>query len=180
MTPYLVLVGGTHGAGKTTLAAHLSSLLNWPLLSRDHIRGGLAWTADEQAIEPAGDLSKRAVAVFFEAIGSFLAARLSVVAESTFRRGLSEDDLRPFLATADVRLVHCVVPRALAIERCSVRDGREFLGGMLEGRDEARWERVEKPLALPVPVLRVDTSDGYDPELPSIADFASHRDPRGT
>src|SRR5689334_22641982 len=45
--PTLVLIGGTHGAGKTTLADLLSARLGWPVLSRDRVRAGMAWTEGE-------------------------------------------------------------------------------------------------------------------------------------
>ena len=171
MRPSLVLIGGTHGAGKTTLAVLLSARLNWPLVSRDLVRGGAAWTACEVEHEPAGELSRQTVATFFQLIRVHLDAGISLVADSVFRRGVSERDLAPMLDAADFRWVHCRVSRDLAIERCRQRPGID-IAAMLEERDEGRWERVEHPLDLPMAVLEVDTSDGYEPGLPAIVDFA--------
>jgi predicted kinase len=173
VAPTLLLVGGTHGAGKTTLASLLSQTLSWPLLSRDHVRGGLAWTAGEHEQEPAGELSKLAVQTFFALMEDHVSRGVSLVAESAFRRGVSEDDLRPLLPAADMRWIHCHVPRQTAIERCRTRSGREFVAPMLEGRDELRWQRVENPPRLPIPVLTVDTTDHYDPGLDEIVSYAT-------
>lgn len=175
MLPTVVLIGGTHAAGKTTLADALSGSLEWPLISRDRVRAGLAWTAQEVEQEPAGDLSRSGVRLFFETVLAAATAGMSCIAESTFRRGLSEADLLPLLDIADVRLLHCIVPRQTAIQRAAARDGREFVAAMLESRDEARWNRVEEPLDLPVPLLRINTADGWEPTLEEIVAFARGR-----
>ena len=48
----------------------------------------------------------------------------------------------------------------------------------LERRDERRWARVEHPPDIVVPLLRVDTTDGYEPGLDAIVEFTrSLRDP---
>ena len=175
MKPTAVVIGGTHGAGKSTLGELLSQRLGWPLISRDRIRGGLAWTTGEPEHEAGGELSRRAVAVFFETLLGLTKASVSVVAESPFRRGLSEADIEPVVRVADVRYVQCRVPRDVAIARCEARYGREFLGPMLCARDDARWLLVEEPLELRVPVLNVDTADGYEPGVNDILRFATDR-----
>lgn len=169
--PTLALVGGTHGAGKSTLAALLSPRLNWTLISRDLVRGGMARTEGEAEHVAAGDLSKRAVSVFYDTTCSLLTHGASLVVESAFRRGISETDLAPLIGLADLRYVHCVVPRELAIQRCRERPGREFVGAMLDERDEVRWSRVEQPLDLGASPLIVETADGYRPGLDEIEAF---------
>lgn len=126
MRPTLLLVGSTHGAGKTTLADILGARLSWVVVSRDRVRGGMASTQGEQQHVPTGDLSRRAVSAFYELITVLLARSSSVIAESGFRRGVSEADLRPLQSTAALRLVHCAVPRAVAIDRCRSTPGPEF------------------------------------------------------
>lgn len=176
MLPTLVVVGGTHGAGKSTLASQLATRLGWMLVSRDLVRGGMAWTEAEVEHVAAGDLSKRAVSTFYEATELMLLRGGSVVIESAFRRGISESDLLPLLNFSRMRYVQCTVPRELAIERCRSRAGREYIGDMLDGRDEERWLRVEQPLDLGVDPLVVDTTDGYDPGLEAIESFVRSRD----
>jgi predicted kinase len=104
MRPTLLLVGGTHGAGKTTLADILATRLNWTVVSRDRVRAGMAWTVGEQHHVAAGDLSKRAVSVCYEVVAVLLERGSSVIAESGFRRGMSEHDLRPFESVIEVPL----------------------------------------------------------------------------
>jgi predicted kinase len=172
VVPTLLLIGGTHGAGKTTLGDLLASRLNWVLVSRDRVRGGMAWTEGEEHHVPAGDLSQRAVTAFYKSVAALIAHGASVIAESGFRRGISEVDLLPFGSLAQMRLVQCHVPRPVAIDRCRDRHGREFVGEMLESRDEQRWARIEQPLDLSIPVLTVSTTDGYEPGLEAIEAFA--------
>jgi predicted kinase len=103
MKPTAVVIGGTHGAGKSTLGELLSQRLGWPLISRDRIRGGLAWTTGEPEHEAGGELSRRAVAVFFETLLGLTKASVSVVAESPFRRGLSEADMGVYATNRGTR-----------------------------------------------------------------------------
>jgi len=173
--PILLLIGGTHGAGKTTLADLLATRLNWTLISRDRVRAGMAWAEGEEHHAPAGDLSKRAVAAFYRAIEALLVEGVSVIAESGFRRGVSEPDLVPLAELSEIRYIQCTVPRDLAIARCDARPGREFVGPILEAQDEAGWLRIEQPLDPGATVLHVDTSNGYNTQLDAIEAFVRTR-----
>ncbi len=84
---------------------------------------------------------------------------------------MSEADIEPVLRVADVRYVQCRIPRDVAIARCEARHGRQFIGPMLRARDDTRWLLVEEPLDLPVPLLSVDTTDGYEPGIEDIVRF---------
>lgn len=170
--PVLLLVAGTHGAGKTTLAKLLAEELGWPLVSRDAVRTGLAFSVGEQMPEPGGEVSQAAVVAFSGAIHHLVRSRVSLIAESPFRRGISEADLAPIAELADIRIIQCRVSREIAIERCRARPGLDYVATMLEERDDRSWARVEQPLDLRTPVLSIDTSDGYRPALRELVHFA--------
>jgi len=145
------------------------------VVSRDRVCGGMAWTEAEREHDPAGDLSVRAVAAFFDTAQLLLSNGGSIILESTFRRGISEADLLPLFDISWVKYVHCIVPRTVAVKRCGSRTGREFVGAMLESRDKERWLRVEHSLELDVVPLVVDTTDGYSPGLNEIEAHARAR-----
>jgi hypothetical protein len=103
--PLLVLVSGAPGSGKPTLARRLADqdTLWLPLLSVDAFKRGLAATRGiDLALDPdaRSTITEAAVGAFFAAIGYFVRSGLSVIAEFSFRRGLAERDLAPFLTRA--------------------------------------------------------------------------------
>lgn len=168
----LVLVGGTHASGKSTLATAIGEAISAPVVSRDAIKGGIAWSHGAPDLPPAGELARQAVRAFYLVIRTMLEAGVSIVAEHPFRRGISESDVRPLLELADARLIHCVVPREVALHRWEERNADSQLAQMLRARNEERWRRVEEPMDLEIPVLCVETSDGYRPHLEQIIRFA--------
>lgn len=180
--PLLVLVSGTPGSGKSTLARRLADedALWLPLLSVDAFKRGLAET---QGISLALDADARstitgaAVGAFFAAIGYFLRSGMSVIAEFSFRRDLAEHDLAAFLAIARVVNVHCAIDPVDAQRRFLERErARQYpvkgAGRMSDQmvRGSFDWT-VFGPLALGVPMLRVDTTRMYAPNLETIVAF---------
>ncbi len=92
-------------------------------------------------------------------------------------RGRSESDLRPLIVQARAVLLHCqttpeeverrIVTRSGAGDRHAGHHDTEALPNVLEGITKGIFD----PLDLPLPVLRIDTTDGYDPALPDIVRF---------
>lgn len=181
--PLLVLVSGAPGSGKSTLARRLADqdALWLPLLSVDAFKRGLAETqGSDLALDPAARsrIPEAAVGAFFAAIAYFVGSGMSVIAEFSFRRGLAERDLAPFLVLARVVNVHCALDPAEAQRRFLARERARHspVAGagsvsdqMLRGTFD--WT-VFGPLALNAPQLHVDTTQGYAPSLEAIVAFA--------
>ncbi len=180
--PLLILISGAPGTGKTTLAGRLSESLALPLLAKDTFRKILADAFEARTVEQSRALVPATLAIYYTVIDQLLAASVGVIAECNFHRGVSEHDLRPLVARARTVLVHCQTAREVSVrrfvdryERGSDEDRRwsfdeQYLTRLRAGESLDAWERAE-PLALGVPTLIVDTTDGYEPDFERLVAF---------
>jgi len=146
--PALIVVAGRPGAGKTTLAHALARAARCPAVCRDEIKEGLVCTGGD-----GEDLQLRATDAFFDVLALLLGRGVTLVAEAAFQHGVWASRLEPLLAVARVCVVLCEVDAELARAR---------------GRAPGSYD----PPRLEVPLLRVDTSDGYRPAFDAIVAFA--------
>lgn len=187
MWPRAVLVTGAPGSGKSTLGRELARVLRVPFIARDDIRGGLFFSAgawsDEVARIPAAD---EAVEVFLETVEGLLARGVSCVVEYVVRSHRPAD-LDRLLAAGEcvVIMTGCAAASARVARRNrsdrfvanrAVLDAGGF--GSVEEHTEAvvaRMQQVEREMLVhfPVPVLHVETGDGYHPDLDAIIEFAT-------
>ena len=175
--PHLVVVSGPGGSGKTTLAHRLAAAVGCPAICRDEIKEGLVH-AFGPGFQPAvGDpLTVRTYGLFFETVGLLLRGGVTVVAEAAFQHRIWEQGLTPLRGLCDLRVVRCSVPLDLLRERQRqrlteqpTRAAHADLAILLEQGEEPGWDAVH----LDVPTMDVDSSDGYEPTLDEIADFAA-------
>lgn len=168
--PWLCIVTGPPGSGKTTLAKTLASEIHCPLLCRDELKEGYVHThgaADSAANRTVYD-------TFFATIELLLDQQISLIAEAAFQHHLWAPQLEALQARAQLRLVVCQVNPALAQQRRQERQQtnpawRRFHGDTDARLDDTR-QRYQLP-ALPVPTLTVAASNSYVPELADIVSF---------
>lgn len=171
--PLIVYVSGAPGSGKTTLARILAEQLYVPNISSDLIHGGVALTNPNH--ERKGTLQN----IFVPTMVNMVQMGISFVVDQVLQRGLSEEDivnkLRPHAEIINIHTI-CINPIERYVARVkdstlpSVVHRREHLLG-LEKLHKNNLAKTSPPLELNVPLLVVNTDDGYDPSLDKILEF---------
>jgi predicted kinase len=179
--PPLVIVSGAPASGKTTLSRLLADHLPLPLISKDRLREIFRDAFNAETREESRRLIAPGFVVFSELISELLRAGVGVVAECNFHRGISEPELRPVAALGTPVIIHCQTSRELSYRRFRQRhalalperryafDG-DRIAELERGILPDAWERAE-PVEIGAPVVRVDTTDGYLPDLDGIVAF---------
>jgi predicted kinase len=172
--PKLIVVTGRPGSGKTTLAHALATSIRCPAFCRDEFKEGLVHTFGER---PTPDehirLNQQIYETFFQAVELLLRDGITLVAEAAFQHRLWAPKLQPLQEIAQIRLIVCSIDPVLArtrfIQRTMSDPEREsyHAGGVLQ------LDNAYEPPRLAVPMLTVDTSDGYKPGLERIKEFVA-------
>ena len=180
LRPLVVIVRGKPGAGKTTLARRLAApdLLGLPLLDRDAIKVGLVETYGEETDAVRRVIVPRSFDLFFHTIEVWLRAGVSLIAENSLRWDLHESRLRALAGLARTVVIHCDTADSVAqrrfIERqlANQRARPDLRAATIERmeRGEYPW-RVFDAFDLDVPMVRVDTTEGYVPGLDALVAF---------
>jgi predicted kinase len=174
--PLLLIVAGPPGSGKTTLSRRIGDRLGLPVLCRDGIKEGVVFTTGE--IVSHG--TPRAAALFdlfYELLDSHLHRGVSVVAEAAFRSDIAPAELLGRKDVARLRMIRCTTSETVWFDRFRRRGSRpghaddEFVRRTLDaGGPQSAAYYVDIP---DVPVLDVDTTSRYEPELDAITAFAA-------
>jgi predicted kinase len=175
--PFVVVLSGAPGSGKTTLGWQLSRLLHVPFLSRDDTKTGLHVT--HRSDDPAETLrfSIDAFETFYATARFLVEAGVSVIIEAAFHAGISERSIAELAARADIVHIalitdptialHRYRERALAGLRHPAHDDLRYADEMASGRKDVSIYQI----SIPQPTLLVNGADGWSPPLTDMAEF---------
>jgi predicted kinase len=176
--PTLAVVSGGPGTGKTTLAHALAQELGCPAIIRDEIKQGMVMSTPGYRSGGDDPLNYPTLDAFFEVLKVLLRSRVTVVAEAAFQDRLWRPNLEPLAHIAQIRIIHCTVPAAIAhsriIQRVTDNAHRAAHGDqdLLEAIAAGKHSLESfVPVSLDVPTQAVDTSHGYTPAIRDIAAF---------
>jgi len=178
--PFVIVVTGRPGSGKTTLAHRLAAHIHCPALCRDEFKEGYVHSLGGTHASLGQDINRRLYDIFFETIDGVVSKGVSVVIEAAFQHALWVPKLTHLAEVASVALVVCTIHPQLArarwIDRVVADPRRERFHGDSavsaandgSGTSDAPYD----PPNMDVPTLIVDTTDGYNPTLEQIVAFA--------
>jgi predicted kinase len=177
--PALIIVTGRPGSGKTTLVHTLARSLHCPAICRDEFKEGYVNTLGSLE-NPGHDIPLNVYHAFFETIELMVKHRITLVAEAAFQHKRWAPMLEPLMEIACIRIVVCEIDAALAQRRQIDRANADPIRGRFHEDPVVQAAREKRelpdeeydPPRLNVPILKVDTTDGYRPGLLEIVTFA--------
>lgn len=174
--PYLLVVTGRPGSGKTTFAKELGNKIFMPVISRDQIKEGYVQTFGKSHADLPDDANKIATDIFFDTIMNMLTNNISLIAEAAFQHKVWASMLEKYTSMARVYLMICKVDDKVALERI-IRRGLEnplrdyFHGNRGVNLAVTGGELTVSPYDEPrinVPTFYIDTSDGCIPFIKEL------------
>lgn len=187
--PWLVMVTGEPGSGKSSLGVHLARKLRVPYLSRDDVRWGLLATAGvwsgETGQAPGRDIARE---TFLQIVEEVAGRGVSAVLEFIVFRHRPQE-LQRLQAVADCLVI--VTACSDASGRAEERErsdplltrpsvlkalGHDTIDDHLrDGATQRDAVRDAMVTEFDLPLIRVWTEDGYDPSLEEIVDWVIAR-----
>ncbi len=130
--------------------------------------------------DASGDAGRKVYEAFFDTVELLLTHHITLVVEAAFQHKLWVPKLEPLREITRIRIIFCTIEEELArsrrIERSRSDPNREQFHS--DDMVQADREGHSLPIAdydpphLNLPMLTVDTSDGYQPGFETIVSFA--------
>lgn len=178
--PFIVVVTGRPGSGKTTLAHKLSKQIHCPALCRDEFKEGYVHTMGGSHESLGKDVNGKLFEIFFRIVNFIVSNGISIVIEAAFQHKVWQPKLDELSEHAEIAIVVCSVDPYIAKSRCIERGLADTTRERFHGDRAVHAARAGGeisvatyiPPEMDFPTLTVDTTNGYSPELDSIVNFA--------
>lgn len=163
--PVVIIVTGSPGTGKTTLAQRLAEHFCLPLIAKDAIKEHLYDALGYGEIAWSRKLSRASIMVLYGMLESLLAAGVSCVIEANFWRTLGTEDLLPLVRRYKfwpIQVVCCTDPAVLQARlRQRAISGERHPGHHDDPTGSTSPEDLERfgPLDIGGAVIGLDTTD---------------------
>ncbi len=169
-TPFLVLISGPPGAGKTTLGTRLAQEVRLPFFHKDGLKELLFETLGWSDRQWSRQLGGASMAILWHILEQQLAAGYSLVAESNFSPQMDAPKLEALQQRFAFRVleVYCTAAPAILLERFfqRVNDGQRHPGHVEQLQREeiaanlaaGRWGPINSTSSERT-IITVDTSD---------------------
>ena len=175
--PYLIIVTGRPGSGKTTFSKELGNEIFMPVISRDQIKEGYVHTFGKSHNELPPEANLAATEIFFNTLMGLISNNVSVIAEAAFQHSLWSSMLEQFRGKAKLYLLICKVDEKIALDRFVRRGLDNQLREYFHGDKEVDMARKGIKLSISpydeprinVPNFHIDTSGGYTPSIKELS-----------
>ena len=149
------------------------------MVCRDEIKEGLVPNGSQGTPTWGAPIAQEAFALFHRIVGEYIRSGCSVVAEAAFHADFAHQPAE-LLPLAEACIVHCQVDKVIARQRFIHRAETDPLRlqahpdwEIVEAMDSGAFEWTKyEPMTLGIPVLKVDTTDGYAPTLDEVVVFS--------
>ena len=171
--PYLLIITGRPGSGKTTFSKKFGNEIFMPVISRDEIKEGYVHTFGKRHTELSEESNKIATEIFFNTLKGLIDNTVSIIAEAAFQHELWSYMLEPFMKIARIYLLICKTNDKLTLDRFIQRglnnSFREYFHGdksvdMVRKGIDLSISPYDEP-RLDVPTLYIDTTENYSPSI---------------
>lgn len=167
MKPLLLIVSGAPGSGKTTFASKLAAQMKLFHIERDRAFDAMRYTFEPHPF----NREKEGIPLFYNFVAHTLKGQLSLVVDATLYRGKSEKDILQLHQYSTVINIHCRATnerqRFYERELAKAEEVPAWLPAHMATLDEI-YNLVSEPLDIECPIIEVDTTDIYSPDIATI------------